>query len=152
MNIRIIAVGKEKDFAAQGQVAEYSERISHYFPIEWTYIPASDPDDEGERILKAVDAEGAGAHLVALDEKGKEHDSKGFAGLIQTCMNESARSIIFVIGGAHGLPDAVRARTAQNGRTIALSKLTFPHQLVRLVLAEQIYRACTIICGEKYHH
>ena len=149
MKIAIIVVGKEKDFPAHDLVAEYSTRIGHYLPIEWTYIPASDGDEEGKRILKAIDALGSGAHIVALDEKGREFVSADFAKFMQTRMNEGLKSLAFVVGGSYGLNEEVRAR-AQS--TVALSKLTFPHQLVRLILAEQLYRACTIMKGEKYHH
>ncbi|MEN9912708.1 MAG: hypothetical protein RLY66_116 [Candidatus Parcubacteria bacterium] len=149
MKITVIVIGKEKDFSAHDLVAEYSARIGHYLPIEWTYIPASDGTEEGKRILKAVDSLGSGTHVVALDEKGKEFTSTEFAKFTQTRMNEGLKSLAFIVGGSYGLNDEVRSH-AQS--TIALSKLTFPHQLVRLILAEQIYRACTIMKGEKYHH
>lgn len=149
MKIVIVVVGKEKDFSAADLVVEYSARISHYLPIEWTYIPASDSQEEGKRILKAIDAHGSGTHIVALDEKGKEFTSADFSQFVQTRLNEGLRSLVFIIGGSYGLSDEVRLR-AQS--TIALSKLTFPHLLVRPILAEQIYRACTIMKGEKYHH
>jgi 23S rRNA (pseudouridine1915-N3)-methyltransferase len=148
MKLLIIAIGKEKDFPAYELVAEYSGRISHYMPIEWRYIPASDQNDEEESLLKAVEKESQ-AYVVALDEIGKEFTSQKFSGFIQLRMNESTKTLIFIIGGSYGLTDAIRDK-AQT--TLALSKLTFPHQLVRLILAEQIYRACTIMKGEKYHY
>ncbi len=149
MKILIIAVGKEKDFAAHEAVAEYSTRIGHYLPIEWLYIPASDATEEGTRIIKALDAQGSGSQAIALDEKGKEYTSTDFSTFIQSRMNESLKSLVFVIGGSYGLNEEVRSRARY---TLALSQLTFPHQLVRLILAEQIYRACTILKGERYHH
>lgn len=149
MKILIIAVGKEKDFAAYDVVADYSTRIGHYVPIEWQYIPASDSAEEGSRIIKLFDAQGSGSYVVALDEKGKEHTSADFSQFIQSRMNEGLRSLVFVIGGSYGLNEEVRSRARYS---LALSQLTFPHQLVRLILAEQIYRACTILKGEKYHH
>ncbi|MBP6858961.1 MAG: 23S rRNA (pseudouridine(1915)-N(3))-methyltransferase RlmH [Candidatus Pacebacteria bacterium] len=149
MKIVVVVVGKEKDFSAYDLVAEYSARIEHYLPIDWVYIPASDGKEEGARILKTIDGLGSGVHTVALDEKGREFTSAECAKFVQTRMNEGLKSLVFVVGGSYGLNDEVRAR-AQS--TIALSKLTFPHQLVRLILAEQLYRACTIMKGEKYHH
>jgi 23S rRNA (pseudouridine1915-N3)-methyltransferase len=88
-------------------------------------------------------------YAVALDEKGKEYASVDFSGFIQSRLNSGVRSLIFIIGGSYGLTDRIRSH-AQS--TIALSALTFPHQLVRLILAEQIYRAFTLLKGEKYHH
>jgi len=149
MKLIIIAVGKEKDFEGRELVADYSARISQYAPIEWRYVEPSNARGEGIRICAIADKLGAGTYMVALDEKGKEYDSTAFADFIQSRMNESVRFLVIVIGGSYGLDASVRDR-AQS--TIALSKLTFPHQLVRLILAEQLYRACTIIKGEKYHH
>lgn len=155
MKIIIIAVGKEKDFSGHELVAEYTDRTSHYVPIEWIYIPASDAKEEGlstqagKRIAKILDMNDTGSHVVMLDEKGKEYNSTQFSGFIQTRMNEGLRSLIFIIGGSYGFDESIQSRANSK---IALSQLTFPHQLVRLILAEQIYRACTILKGEKYHH
>lgn len=88
-------------------------------------------------------------YLVALDEKGKQMNSPGLSNFIQVRANESVKNIVFVIGGAFGLDEAVLKRADLKW---SLSSLTFPHQLVRLILAEQVYRACTIIRNEKYHH
>ncbi len=87
--------------------------------------------------------------LVALDEKGKQLSSDGLAKFIQTRSNGSVKNIIFLIGGAFGLDQQIINKA---NFTWSLSGLTFPHQLVRLILAEQIYRACTILRNEKYHH
>jgi 23S rRNA (pseudouridine1915-N3)-methyltransferase len=149
MKVIIIAVGKEKDFAGYELVGEYSARIGHYMPIEWVYVPASDAVEEAERLNKALDKCGSGTHVVLLDEKGKEFSTEKLTEFVQSRLNEGLRSLIFVIGGAHGFHNSIRER-AQS--TMALSQLTFPHQLVRLILAEQIYRVCTILKGEKYHH
>jgi len=101
---------------------------------------------EGEIIL---DWRRDDQFLVALDSKGKQMDSLQLAEFIQAKANQSVRSIAFVIGGAFGLDQAVLDKA---DLTWSLSKLTFPHQLVRLILAEQVYRACTILRNEKYHH
>ena len=87
--------------------------------------------------------------LVTLDEKGKQLSSEGLAEFIQKRTNESVKTIVFLIGGAFGLDDAVLKRANFKW---SLSQLVFPHQLVRLILAEQVYRACTINRNEKYHH
>lgn len=151
MKITVLVIGKQKDFAAHELVSEYSDRVSHYAPIDWIYLHSSDREDENIRLLKTIDKlkQGGGCHIVSLDETGKEYDSRGFATFVQTRLNEGLKSLIFVIGGSYGISDEVKS-TSQS--LIALAKMTFPHQLVRLILAEQIYRAMTIIKGEKYHH
>ena len=151
MKIIIYAIGKEKDFSGADIVREYTERISHYGACEWRYIAGESRELDNTKLVEAImsEKEKSGAFIIALDEKGKEYDSPAFAGRIQSCMNESVRALIFVIGGSYGLDEETRKNAHI---TIALSKLTFPHQLVRLILAEQIYRAYTIIRGEKYHH
>jgi 23S rRNA (pseudouridine1915-N3)-methyltransferase len=88
-------------------------------------------------------------YLIALDERGKQTSSEELAAFIQQRANESRKRLIFLIGGAYGLDDVVLKRADFKW---SLSKLVFPHQLVRLILAEQLYRACTILRGEKYHH
>ncbi|HTE31685.1 MAG TPA: 23S rRNA (pseudouridine(1915)-N(3))-methyltransferase RlmH, partial [Chryseolinea sp.] len=88
-------------------------------------------------------------YLVALEERGKQLSSEGLADLLQARANDSTRRVIFLIGGAFGLHESVLKRA---GLQWSLSTLVFPHQLVRLILAEQVYRACTILRNEKYHH
>jgi len=149
MKIIILAVGKEKDFSGHELVREYTDRISHYCSCEWKFISTSNQQEENARILDVLDKDGSGSHVFALDEKGKEYTSQVFANQIQVRMNESVKTLFFIIGGSYGLSDEVRLRAHT---VMALSKLTFPHQLVRLILVEQLYRAFTIIRGEKYHH
>lgn len=149
MKLIIIAIGKEKDFSGSEVVAEYTSRISHYLPIEWRYITASNVQDEEKSIMRMIEKEGAGSYCIALDEIGKQINSVQLSEFIQVRMNESTRSLMFIIGGSYGLSDTLRKQVQS---VISLSKMTFPHQIVRLILAEQIYRACTIMKGEKYHH
>jgi len=101
---------------------------------------------EGETILEWLHE---GDYLVALDERGKQHTSEALAQFIQTRANESVKKLVFLIGGAFGIDAPVLKRA---NHVWSLSPLVFPHQLVRLILAEQIYRACTINRNEKYHH
>ena len=101
---------------------------------------------EGEQILKKIEP---GDYVVLLDERGKEFTSKKFAQFIQQQANNGLKALVFVIGGAYGFSEAVYAR--QNAQ-IALSQLTFPHIMTRLIFAEQIYRAFTILHNEPYHH
>lgn len=101
---------------------------------------------ESQVILEAIDP---ADYLVLLDERGKMLSSPDLAGLIEQRALQGSKRIHFVIGGAYGVSQALRTRA---NLVWQLSKLVFPHQLVRLILAEQVYRACTIIRGEKYHH
>jgi 23S rRNA (pseudouridine1915-N3)-methyltransferase len=101
---------------------------------------------EGEMIITMLQTDDI---LVLLDEKGKQFTSEQLANFIQQKANASAKNLIFLIGGAYGISEAVLQRA---NITWSLSSLVFPHQLARLILAEQVYRACTIIRNEKYHH
>lgn len=101
---------------------------------------------EGELVLDWLKE---GDYLVALDEHGKEMTSGKLADFIQARANESIKTLVFLIGGAFGLDQMILQKANYKW---SLSQLTFPHQMVRLILAEQVYRACTIIRNEKYHH
>lgn len=156
MKISLWSIGKNNDPYIKEGVAEFTKRISNYFKVEWNIIPH--PKNAGmlsETDLKKKEAEiileclQPGDYLVALDERGKQMTSEGLADFIQKRANESARNLVFLIGGAYGLDSTILKKAQQ---TWSLSSLTFPHQLVRLILAEQLYRACTILKHEKYHH
>jgi 23S rRNA (pseudouridine1915-N3)-methyltransferase len=150
------SVGKANEPYVNEGIKIFTKRISHYYPVEWKIFPpaknaASLSNDqvkatESSLILNALQNDDI---LIALDENGKQWSSVELAGFIQQKANASAKNIIFLIGGAYGLHENILKRC--NHRW-SLSKLVFPHQLVRLILAEQIYRACTIIRNEKYHH
>ena len=156
MKIQFWSIGKNNEPYIKPGVEEFTSRIAKYFKIEWNIIPVpknaaalSEMDlkkKEGETILAWLSKED---FLVALDEKGKQMSSEGLAAFIQARANESVKNVVFLIGGAFGISDAVLKRANYKW---GLSELTFPHQLVRLVLAEQVYRACTILKNEKYHH
>jgi 23S rRNA (pseudouridine1915-N3)-methyltransferase len=156
MKLQFWAIGKNNEPYIKTGVEEFTNRINKYFKAEWNIIPV--PKNAGmlsEMDLKKREGEttlewlGEGDYLVALDERGKQFSSAKLAAFIQKRANESTKKVVFVIGGAFGLDDAVLKRADYKW---SLSELTFPHQLVRLILAEQIYRACTIIKNEKYHH
>jgi len=146
MKILFLSVGKKHDAALAEAITDFTSRISHYAPVEWKLIPADAIEAEGKSIIKALDERD---YAVLLDEKGIEVDSASMANLLDKRLNASTHCIVFIIGGAYGVNESVRARA---NAVIALSKLTFPHMLVRLILAEQVYRAFTILKGEKYHH
>jgi 23S rRNA (pseudouridine1915-N3)-methyltransferase len=156
MKFQFWSVGKAHEAYIKPGVEEFTYRIARYYPVEWNIIPVPKnaglmgevdlKKKEGEIILGLLSTDD---YLVALDEKGKQSSSAQLAALIQSRGNESTKQIIFLIGGAYGMDEALLKRA---NHTWSLSHLTFPHQLVRLILAEQVYRACTILRNEKYHH
>lgn len=156
MKIECWAIGKPHESYVEEGVNDFTKRIGNYYPVEWrlfsqkrnalTGSPQKLKENEGALILSALRPED---WLVSLDEKGKSMSSHKLAGFIQDRGNESVKRLIFLIGGAYGLDQNV----LQKSKFIwSLSALTFPHQLVRLILSEQIYRACSIGRNEKYHH
>jgi 23S rRNA (pseudouridine1915-N3)-methyltransferase len=156
MKIHFWSIGKNHEPFVKEGVLDFTNRISKYFSVEWNIIPLpknsammSEMDlkkKEGEMILDWLKKDD---YLVALDEHGKQLSSTDLALFLEARANESVKRVVFVIGGAFGLDEAVLKKANFKW---SLSALTFPHQLVRLILAEQIYRACTIIRNEKYHH
>jgi 23S rRNA (pseudouridine1915-N3)-methyltransferase len=156
MKLQFWSVGKAHEPYVKEGVEMFTKRISNYFTVAWTIIPMpknagllSEMDlkkKEGELILDWLKKED---YLVVLEERGKQLSSEGLAAFLQARANESAKNVVFLIGGAYGVDEAVLNRANYKW---SLSQLVFPHQLVRLVLAEQVYRACTILRNEKYHH
>ena len=146
MKFIFISVGKKNDSDIENAVLNYTKRIARYFPVEWKIIPTSDVEKEGESILKTLDS---GDFVVVLDDKGKELDTMQLAEFIEKRMSASDKKIVFIIGGAYGFSESVYKRANFKW---SLSKLTFPHQLVRLILAESLYRAISVIKKEPYHH
>lgn len=156
MKIKIIAIGKtHKSFLMEGE-NEYIKRIKKYIPIEKVEIPDLKnakklsqqliKEKEGKLLISKIEPHSL---IVLLDEKGKEFTSMKFSGWIQDKMNRGYKNIIFLIGGAYGFSDEVY--TLANEK-IALSKMTFSHQMIRMLFTEQIYRAFTILNNEPYHH
>ncbi len=156
MKIVFWSIGKVNEPYIKTGVEDFTRRISRYFNVEWKIIPVpknaatlSEIDlkkKEGEIITGLLTKDD---YLVALDERGKQISSEGLANFLQVRANESTKQVIFLIGGAYGIDKVVIKRA---DFTWSLSQLVFPHQLVRLILAEQVYRACTILRNEKYHH
>lgn len=156
MKIHIRSVGKTHETYVKEGIDLFTKRISNYYPIEWAIIPspknaavlepAALKIKEGESILAMLAKDD---YLVLLDERGKSLSSEAFAAFISQRANDSVKNIVFLIGGAYGVSDAVMKRA---DLTLSLSPWVFPHQLVRLIITEQIYRACSIIRNEKYHH
>lgn len=156
MKIQFYAIGREHELYVRPGVEDFTKRITRYYPIEWKII--APPKNAGVLQEAELKQKEAGLlfewlkkddFLVALDETGKSMSSPELAVFLQSRANERVKQLIFLIGGAYGLHESVIKRA---NYIWSLSKLTFPHQLVRLILAEQVYRACTILRNEKYHH
>ena len=151
MSIRIISVGKKhEDWVAAG-IERYQTRSKRPFLIEWVFLPHSAADgdrarqDESNAICKRIDANG---YTILLDERGRNIDSPELSRVLLAPL-QSSRPVTIIIGGAYGVDDSVRDRA---DLVWSLSNLVFPHQLVRLILTEQIYRAQEIAAGNPYHH
>jgi 23S rRNA (pseudouridine1915-N3)-methyltransferase len=156
MKIILLLTGKtDKNYLSDG-IAVYEKRIVRYLPFEIMTLPdikntknlseGQQKQLEGEKISKII---AKADSVILLDEHGKTCDSRTFAGMLQQQMNSGIKSLVFVIGGPYGFSEDV---IRQAGQKIALSKMTFSHQLVRLLFMEQLYRAFTIINNEPYHH
>jgi 23S rRNA (pseudouridine1915-N3)-methyltransferase len=145
MKILIVSPGKAHDNTVTEGIAECEKRLRK-FDIEWAFPKATDKDTEAAAILKSIkDSD----YVVLLDERGKDIDTPSFAKLLDTRMQEGAKRLVFVIGGAFGVTDEVKSRA---NASLRLSSLVFPHMLARLILIEQLYRASSILDGGKYHH
>lgn len=150
MPIRIIAVGKKHEAWVVDGIERYQERLKKPFGVEWVLLPHSSLADnqarqeESERILSRLNDD----TVILLDERGDIWSSDKLSVRLSDDLN-SSKSVTFIIGGAYGVDDSVRSRADY---VWSLSNLVLPHQLVRLVLIEQLYRAQTIAAGHPYHH
>lgn len=151
MSVRILAVGKKHEPWVTDGIARYEKRLRKPFDVTWQLLPHSSREgdaarsEESERILSRVDRD---VFLVLLDERGRNVDSPTLASRLQGAF-DAGRLVTVVIGGAYGVDDRVRDRA---DFVWSLSQLVFPHQLVRLILAEQLYRAQEIAGNRPYHH
>ena len=156
MKVKLMQIGKtDTSYLTEG-IEKYNKRIKRYHPYEVLTIPdiknvknisqAQQKKLEADKILKTIESTD---FLVLLDEKGKEFSSVKFANFMSDIMLQSFKQLVFIIGGPYGFDQSIYARA---NRKIALSQMTFSHQLIRLIFAEQLYRANSIIKGEPYHH
>ena len=156
MKISLIVIGKTDASYFVDAINEYKNRLVHYIPFEMEIIPdiknvknlreEQQKEKEGELILKMLQP---GDYLVLLDEHGKSFTSMEFATYIERKMHVVSKRLVFVIGGPYGFSEAVYKAASEK---ISLSKMTFSHQMIRLIFVEQIYRAMTILNNEPYHH
>lgn len=156
MKLQFWSIGKAHEPYIKPGVDDFTGRINKYFSADWNIIPPpknaavlKEPElkkQECKTVLASLQKDDI---LILLDEKGRQFSSPEVAQMLQQQANESARRVVFLIGGAFGVDEELKKRA---NITWSLSKLVFPHMLVRLILAEQVYRACTILRNEKYHH
>ncbi len=156
MNIKLLCIGKTDDRNLEELIDVYTKRLKHYVNFELEIIPdlkktknlseEQQKEKEGELILNRLNPQD---ELILLDENGKDFSSVKFADYLQKKMNSGIKTLVFVIGGPYGFSPQVYA--AGRGK-VSLSKMTFSHQMIRLFMTEQVYRAFTILRNEPYHH
>ncbi|ABQ28271.1 23S rRNA (pseudouridine(1915)-N(3))-methyltransferase RlmH [Geotalea uraniireducens] len=153
MKMRVLWVGKTQEEWVRRGIDEYAGRIRRYTPLELAEAKEEKGaaaeamrEREGERLVKLLPRN---ARLILLDERGEQLSSPDLAGFIAANRDGGVQELAFAIGGAYGFSDSFRSMAY---KTIALSRMTFTHQMVRIFLLEQIYRGFTIINGEPYHH
>lgn len=156
MKLLLLKVGKTDDPSLQALLDDFSRRVSRYVPFEMEAIPdirargKTPPEvirqQEGAEVLRRLQSTDI---VWLLDEKGREYTSRGFAAQLQKCMNAGPKRLVLVIGGAYGHGEELRERSHA---MVSLSKMTFNHQVVRLMAVEQLYRAFSILRGDPYHN
>ncbi|MBK7086946.1 MAG: 23S rRNA (pseudouridine(1915)-N(3))-methyltransferase RlmH [Flavobacteriales bacterium] len=153
MKLRLVLVGKNAPGPLTQALEEMLERVRRSAPVEVHVVPEITSGEVEhkrkvgtQRLMEAVKDD---AMVVLLDERGKQFTSEGFAAQVGRWRDQGARTITFVVGGAYGVEEPLRRRAQL---VLALSSMTFPHQLVRVFLAEQLYRAFSILDGRPYHH
>ena len=146
MKVCLLVIGKTDAEFVRAGIAEYEKRLKYYIPYEMKVIPDVRKEREGELIRGQLEASD---FVVLLDERGNEYTSKAFAEFLAQKMLTSIKRMVFVIGGPYGFAEEVYKRANMK---ISLSKMTFSHQMVRMIFTEQLYRAMTILKGEPYHH
>ena len=156
MKITLLTVGRTDVEWVRKGLDLYVSRLRHYVPFSLIEIPELKnvsalareqiKQKEGELVLKALKPSDC---VILLDERGREYRSIEFSAMLEDRMSRGGRDLVFVVGGAYGFSDAVYSRSDEK---ISLSKITFSHQMVRTIFAEQLYRAFTIMKGEPYHH
>ncbi len=156
MNIELIVIGKTDSKEVQALTELYLKRVNHYCKFSITTIPdlrntknlsvKQQRTAEGELLLKQLNDSD---YVVLLDERGEQYRSVDFAFWLQKRLNSGVKRLVMIIGGPYGFSEEVYSRSNSK---ISLSKMTFSHQIVRAIFAEQIYRAFTILSNEPYHH
>lgn len=156
MKLHVVFIGRTVGKLYREAIEDYSQRLAHYLPFSIEELPdlkgigkMSENEEKEREADQVFSTLKPGDVLVLLDENGKEFSSRQFSAYIEQKMHSVSRRLVFLIGGPYGFSQ--RIYDAAQGK-ISLSKMTFSHQMVRLFLVEQLYRACTIMRGEPYHH
>lgn len=152
MNLHIIATARKRS-TYDDMITDYSRRITKPFTISTTLLEPAGHDNalvcidrENTRVIAHLST---GDYIIALDERGRDITTQQLAATLEQLNNQSTKQVVFIIGGAYGIDDRIRARADM---ILRISSLTLPHELARLVLVEQLYRATNILAGGKYHH
>lgn len=146
MNILIVAVGKIKTTHYESALRDYERRLSRWVKLSWRIVPTASPEKETEQLLRAIPEP---SYVIVLDERGQQYSTAQMSRQIESLQNQAYKNLVFIIGGAYGVSDTLRDRA---DFVWSLSALTLPHELVRVILAEQLYRAYDILHGNNYHH
>lgn len=146
MKIQVITVGKKHDKNLSQAISEYEKRLQPFCDFSWAFIPSSDKASESGAIIQAVSGFD---FVVLLDERGLDFTSPQLAESIERAQNSSYKKMAVIIGGAFGVNQNVSQRADV---VLRLSRLVLPHQIVRLIVVEQLYRAYSILAGSSYHH
>lgn len=146
MKISIISPGKDHEREIRPYIEMFEERLAPFSRVEWFFPQSSSMKEEGDAILSRLSKDD---YVILLDERGTLFRSEDLASHIEKLQNESTKRLVFIIGGAFGVHEDVKVRA---NKTLSLSKLVFPHMLVRVILIEQLYRSYSILRGTKYHH
>ena len=156
MKVCLLVIGKTDASYIREGIAEYEKRLTRYIPYEMKVLPdvknaknlteSLQKEREGEMLFEQFQP---GDFVVLLDERGRQYSSMEFSQFLAQKMLGTVKRLVFVVGGPYGFSDGVYKRANDK---ISLSKMTFSHQMVRMIFAEQIYRAMTILKGEPYHH
>lgn len=156
MNITLLMIGNTSEVYVQDGYDGFIKRLKHYIKVKEVIIPDlkdrkhlnAEQIKEKEAVL-ILEKLTSSNYSVLLDERGKEFSSVEFAGFLQKTMNAGTRELFFIIGGAYGVAESVKQKS---DITVSLSRMTFTHQVIRLLFAEQLYRAMTILKNEPYHN
>jgi 23S rRNA (pseudouridine1915-N3)-methyltransferase len=146
MKIVCITVGKKHDPKLADAVAEYEKRLQAFCDFSWHLIPPTDKASESASIYKFLNKDDV---VILLDERGKLFGNQQLAQYLEMIQNQSTKRVVVVIGGAYGVDETVFTRA---NVMLSLSPLVFPHQIVRLLVVEQLYRSYSILSGGQYHH
>ena len=156
MKVVLLVVGKTTDRHFEAGIAEYASRLLHYLQFSIEVIPElkstrslSQGEQKEREAIMIAKALQPSDHVVLLDEHGTERTSMEFAAWMQRKMAMGLRRLVFVVGGPYGFADSVHMLAKEK---VSVSRMTFSHQMIRLIFVEQIYRAMTILGGEPYHH